>query len=42
MVLKGITIQLQIKNRTGSDRFDHPVYDTEYVDVENVLVSPAS
>ena len=42
MMLKGITIQLQIKKKTGSDGFGRPVYDIEYVDVENVLVAPAS
>lgn len=42
MVLKGITIQLKVKKQTGKDGFGHPVYETEYVDVENVLVAPTS
>lgn len=42
MGLKGITIQLQIKEQTGSDAFGHPLYATDYIDVENVLVAPAS
>jgi hypothetical protein len=42
MVLKGITIQLQVRNQIGTDAFSCPIYDTQYVDVENVLVAPAS
>ena len=42
MVLKGITIQLQVRNQIGTDAFSCPIYDTQYVDVENALVAPAS
>ncbi len=42
MVLQGITIQLQVRNQIGTDAFSCPIYDTQYVDVENVLVAPAS
>lgn len=42
MVLKGITIQLQVKKQIGTDAFNCPIYDTQYVDVENVLVAPTS
>lgn len=42
MVLKGITIQLLIKEQAGEDGFGCPVYNANYVDVENVLVAPAN
>ena len=42
MVLKGITIQLKVRKKIGTDAFSCPIYDTQYVDVENVLVAPAS
>lgn len=41
-MIKGITVTLYEKKRTGEDEFKHPVY-TEYpVKVDNVLVHPAS
>ena len=37
-MLHGITVQLEKKTEEGRDEFNRPVYDTEYIDVENVLV----
>ena len=42
MELKGITIQLQVRTEKGRDGFNKPIYDTEYVDVDNVLVAPVA
>ena len=40
--LKGITIKLYKKTQTGVDGFGKPIYMEEPVEVENVLVTPAS
>ena len=40
--MKGITIQLNIKTETGRDSFNAPVYADNWVNVDNVLVAPAS
>lgn len=40
--LKGITIKLYEKTQAGVDGFGKPIYQEVPVDVENVLVSPAS
>lgn len=40
--IKGITVILYDKIQTGTDGFDAPVYEEIPVEVENVLVSPAS
>ena len=37
-LLHGTAVQLGVKTQTGEDSFGAPVYDTEYVTVENVLV----
>ena len=37
-LLRGTAVQLGVKTQTGEDSFGAPVYDTEYVTVENVLV----
>ena len=37
-MIKGITIQLIKKTQTGTDALNNPVYDTEVVNVDNVLV----
>lgn len=42
MLLKGITVQLLIKEQTGVDEFNAPIYTETAVDVENVLVAPLS
>lgn len=41
-MIKGITVVLMTKVQTGTDAFNHPVYEFEEEIVENVLVSPAS
>lgn len=42
MDLKGITIQLLVKTEKGRDAFNAPVYNEEWVNVDNVLVAPVS
>ena len=42
MVLKGMTIKLYERTQTGVDGFGKPIYDEMPVEVENVLVAPAS
>ena len=37
-MLHGITVQLEQKTEAGRDSFNRVVYETEYVNVENVLV----
>ena len=37
-LIRGTTVQLGIKTKTGEDSFGAPVYDTVFVPVENVLV----
>lgn len=41
-MLKGITVTLYIREQTGTDSLGAPVYEETAVEVENVLVSPAS
>ena len=41
-MIKGITVTLYEKAETGQDPFGHPIYDETPVEVENVLVAPAS
>lgn len=41
-LIQGITVRLFERTQTGVDAFNHPVYDEQAVDVENVLVSPVS
>lgn len=41
-MLKGITVTLYERTKTGMDAFHRPVYEETPVQVENVLVSPAS
>ncbi|WP_348923268.1 DUF1659 domain-containing protein [Enterococcus rotai] len=40
--IEGITIQLVVKVKTGTDPFGKPVYKDKPIDVENVLISPTS
>ncbi len=40
--LRGITVKLYEALQTGSDGFNHPTTDSTPVEVENVLVAPAS
>lgn len=40
--MKGITIILYERQETGRDKFNRPIYEEIPVEVENVLVAPAS
>lgn len=41
-MLKGITVTLYTKTQTGKDAFNRPVYTEQAMQVNNVLVAPAS
>ena len=41
-MLKGIAVTLYIKTQTGKDAFNRPVYTEQAIQVNNVLVAPAS
>lgn len=40
MLIQGITIYLYNETQTGTDAFNRPVYETEVVAVDNVLIEP--
>lgn len=40
--IKGITIILMDKVKTGTDPFNNPTYEEQEIEVDNVLVSPTS
>ena len=40
--IKGITVVLVTKVKTGTDEFNAPVYEQKEEEVQNVLVAPAS
>ncbi len=40
--MKGTTIQIAVKTRTGTDPFGKPTYKTEFEDVPDVLVGTPS
>lgn len=42
MGIHGIPIELAVKVQTGTDSFNRPVYDTEWVTVGNVLIGQPS
>lgn len=42
MIIKGKTIKLYVNTQTGVDDFNRPIYTSSPVDVENVLIEPAS
>lgn len=42
MMIKGITVKLYEKNKTGEDAFGVAKWEESPVEVENVLVSPVS
>lgn len=42
MGIHGIPIELSVKVQTGTDSFNRPVYDTEWVTVDNVLIGQPS
>lgn len=41
-MIQGITVTLYEKIQNGVDDFNHPVYETVPIPIENVLVSPTS
>lgn len=41
-MIKGITVILHEKKEVGKDKFNHPIYESESTEVENVLVAPVS
>jgi len=41
-MIQGITVQLNERQQNGQDAFGHSMYTDHWVDVENVLVAPAS
>lgn len=41
-MIKGIPVIIRVKNQTGTDGFDKPIYEYTNEVVENVLVSPTS
>lgn len=42
MGIHGIPIELAVKVQTGTDSFNRPVYNTEWVTVDNVLIGQPS
>jgi hypothetical protein len=40
--IKGITVTLVMEKQVGTDAFNAPIYETSEVEVNNVLVAPAS
>lgn len=40
--MRGITVILHEKEKTGEDGFNHPIFRETTVEVKNVLVAPAS
>lgn len=41
-MIQGITVQLNECKKSGQDEFGHSTYADDWVEVENVLVAPAS
>lgn len=41
-MIKGITVTLITKQKTGTDPFDNPIYEDVEKEIDNVLVSPTS
>ena len=41
-MIKGITVTLVVKKKMGEDAFRAPIYQISEVEVENVLVAPAT
>lgn len=41
-LIKGITVTLVDRQKSGVDGFNHPVYDETEVTVDNVLVAPVN
>lgn len=42
MTIKGITVTLINKTKTGENPFGAPIFEEEEIEVQNVLVSPTS
>lgn len=42
MAIKGTTVILVTKEKVGVDAFNAPIYSTSEIEVENVLIAPAS
>lgn len=40
--IKGTTVKLIVKSQNGEDDFGHPIFTETEVDVDNVLIEPAS
>lgn len=41
-MIKGITVTLYKRTQTGTDEFNAPIYTETAIDVDNVLVAPAT
>ena len=41
-MIRGITVKLAVRTKTGTDEFNRPIYSEEEIDVKNVLVCPAT
>lgn len=41
-MIKGITVTLHVRTRSGTDAFNRPVYAESTVDVDNVLIGQPS
>lgn len=37
-MIKGITVKLAVRTQVGVDSFNNPIYEDNYIDVDNVLV----
>lgn len=42
MEIRGITVILVVKTEIGKDPLGHPIYEDNEIQVDNVLVSPAT
>lgn len=41
-MIRGITVTLYERSKTGTDGFNNPIYEEHPVQIENVLVAPAT
>lgn len=41
-MIRGITVRLCVREQTGVDSFNSPVFSENWVEVENVLVAPSA
>ena len=42
LMIKGMTVSLEIRTKTGIDELNRDIYSSDWVDVPNVLVAPVS